>query len=103
MSTSIEVDTTSVETRVGYFFMGGTLTSSVKMSSTTAFAMAVESDHQLAEGLLVAAHKHGQAVGSVRCGGDAADWLDDADGDLTVVDQICDVGQGRGIEGDFFT
>jgi len=30
-------------------------------------------------------------------------WLDDADGDLTVVDQICDVGQGRGIEGDFFT
>jgi hypothetical protein len=29
-------------------------------------------------------------------------WLDDADGDLTVVDQICDVGQGRGIEGDFF-
>ena len=64
--------------------------------------MAVESDHQLAEGLSVAANEHGQAVGAVGGGGDAAHWVDDTDGDLTVVDQVGDVRQGRGVEGGFF-
>src|ERR1700736_6378189 len=59
----------------------------------------VESDHQLAEGLSVAANEHGQAVGAVGGGGDAAHWVDDTDGDLTVVDQVGDVRQGRGVEG----
>jgi hypothetical protein len=63
----------------------------------------VESDHQLAEGLSVAANEHGQAVGSVRGGCDAAYRFDDADGDVTVVDQVCDVRKGRWIEGDPLT
>ena len=62
----------------------------------------VESDHQLAECLSVAAKEHGQAVGAVGGGGDAAHWVDDTDGDLTVVDQVGDVRQGRGVEGGFF-
>src|ERR1700682_4256701 len=62
----------------------------------------VESDHQLAEGLSVAATEHGQAVGAVGGGGDAAYRVDDTDGDLTVVDQVGDVRQGQGVEGGFF-
>jgi uncharacterized membrane protein len=36
----VEVDTTCVGAMAAYFFLGGTLTSSVKMSSTKARAMA---------------------------------------------------------------
>ena len=36
----VEVDTTCVGSNAVYFFLGGTLTSSVKMSSTKARAMA---------------------------------------------------------------
>jgi len=38
----------------------------------------------------------------VRGGGDAAYRFDDADGDVTVIDQVCDVRKGRWIEGGFF-
>jgi len=62
----------------------------------------VESKEQLVQGLSVAANEHGQAVGAVGGGGDAAHWVDDTDGDLTVVDQVGDVRQGRGVEGGFF-
>jgi len=60
----------------------------------------VESKEQLVQGLSVAADEHGQAVGSVRSGCDAAYRFDDADGDVTVVDQVRDVRKGRWIEGD---
>jgi hypothetical protein len=63
----------------------------------------VESEEQLVQGLSVAADEHGQAVGSVGGGGDAAHWVDDTDGDLTVVDQVGDVRKGRWIEGDPLT
>ena len=53
--------------------------------------------------LSFASNEHGQAVVSVRGGGDAAYGFDDADGDLTEVDQVGDVGQGRRIEGGCFT
>jgi hypothetical protein len=62
----------------------------------------VESEEQLVQGLSVAANEHGQAVGAVRGGGDAAYRFDDADGDVTVIDQVCDVRKGRWIEGGFF-
>src|SRR5260370_41331173 len=61
----------------------------------------VESDHQLAEGLSAAANENGQAVGAVGGGGNAAHWADDTDGDLSVVNQVGDVRQGRGVEGGF--
>jgi hypothetical protein len=54
----------------------------------------VESVEQLVRGLSVAADEHGQAVGSVRGGCDAAYRFDDADGDVGVVDQVCDVRKG---------
>ncbi len=87
MLTSIEVDTTSEETRVGHFFSGTYVDLVCEDIVDEPFCDGeVESDHQLAEGLLVAAHKYGQGVGSVRCGGDATDWRAGAGGDLTVVD-----------------
>jgi hypothetical protein len=61
----------------------------------------VESEEQLVQGLSVAADEHGQAVGSVRGGCDAAYRF--ADGDVTVVDQVCDVRKGQWIEGDPLT
>jgi hypothetical protein len=63
----------------------------------------VESDEQLVQGLSVATDEHGHAVGSVHSGCDAAYRFDDADGDVTVVDHVCDVRKGRWTEGDPLT
>ena len=58
----------------------------------------VEPGQQLGEGLAVATDEHGEAVVSVDGGGNAADWFKYADGDLTVVDQVGEVWQGRRVE-----
>src|SRR5258708_21878348 len=55
----------------------------------------VESAEQLEQGLSVAADEHGQAVGSVRSGCDAALRFDDTDGDITVFDTDVDLRQGQ--------
>lgn len=57
----------------------------------------IEADQQLVQALAFAADEHGQAVMSVRGGGNAAYGFDDADGDVAEVDQVGDVGQGRAV------
>src|ERR1700730_15807702 len=99
----VEVGTACVGAMAAYFLLGGTLTSSVKMSSTKARAMARSS--RIINWLKVSPSRRtsmAQAVGAVGGGGDAAHWVDDTDGDLTVVDQVGNVRQGRGVEGGFF-
>ena len=42
--------------------------------------------------LILAANKHGKAVVSIGCGGDAAYRFEDAEGDLAFVDEAREVG-----------
>src|ERR1700692_3923804 len=99
----VEVDTTCVGAMAAYFFLGGTLTSSVKMSSTKARAMARSS--RRSNWLKVSRSRRTSMArqwGPSGAGGAAAHGFEDADGDVTVVDQVCDVRKGRWIEGGFF-
>jgi hypothetical protein len=46
----------------------------------------------LCQVLIFAANEHGQAVVSIGCGGDAAYWFEDAEGDLAFVDEAREAG-----------